>query len=97
MSCWQLFRACEDCGAGYGQACRTPADRVALLPCSHRRTSSTADPVIVRRWKAQRKRHAVLNGLLPGSPAAVARITESLEASEATGRNEPTFTSAKGQ
>jgi len=94
---WELFRHCGACGAPYGLACRTPEDHVALVPCAHRQTRPGADATVVRRWKAQRRRHAVLNGLLPGSPAAVARITESLEATEATGKNEPTFTAAKGQ
>lgn len=94
---WELFRRCEDCGAAYGHACRTPDDTRALLPCPYRQTRPGADPTVVRRWKTQRKREAVLRELVPGSPAAVARISNLLEATEAEGRNEPTFTSAKGQ
>lgn len=51
----------------------------------------------LKRQLAQRQRRAVLEGLLPGSPAAVTRITDVLEATEAEGRNQSTFTSTKGQ
>lgn len=94
---WELFRACGFCGTEYGNACVRADGSRAICPCPFRQTRPGADPTTVKRWKAQRRRQAVLEGLLPGSPAAVARITESLEATEATGRNEPTFTAAKGQ
>jgi hypothetical protein len=94
---WELFRACEDCGADYGRACRTPEDRVALVPCKGRTTRPGADPTVVRRWMAQRQRRAVLEGLLPGSPAAVTRITDVLEATEAEGKNQSTYTKVGGR
>lgn len=92
MSCWELFRACGECGAPYGNACRTPADQVAPLPCSGRQTRPGADPTVVRRWKAQRKRRAALEGLLPGSPAAAARVADLVDAADDAGRNDPGFT-----
>ncbi len=53
--------------------------------------AATGEWDALTRRLAQRKRQALLQGLLPGSPAAVARITTVLEATEAEGRNEPTF------
>jgi hypothetical protein len=95
---WQLYRGCAECGAEHDRACRTPADQVALLPCRGRRLCESADRVVVRRWLAQRKRRAVLAGLLPASSGpAAAVVTNLLEATEAEGNNEPTFTSVKGQ
>lgn len=59
--------------------------------------AATGEWDALTRRLAQRKREAVLRELVPGSPAAVTRISNLLEATEAEGRNEPTFTSAKGQ
>lgn len=49
----------------------------------------------LKRRLAQRQRRTVLDGLLPGSPAAVAVVAGTLEATEAEGRNLPTFTTRK--
>ena len=88
---WHLYQGCAQCGVLADRACRTQGNQVALLPCPGRPLCASADRTVVRRWLAQRKRQAVLRELLPGSPAAVARITHLLEATEAEGKNEPTF------
>jgi hypothetical protein len=83
---WQLFQGCAQCGVEAFRACRTPDNLVALLPCPGRRMCASADPTIVRRWKARRRRRAVLDGLLPESGGAVAVVDAMVSANEARGK-----------
>ena len=89
---WALYAECGGCGAGDGLQCCVDGV-VPVEPCRGRRLKPTSDPATARRWRAQRRRKAVLNDVLgEKNAAAIQKIDRLLKHVEGNGGNRPTFT-----